>query len=136
MNFPQKMNFPFTVQEQNSYFPLREKRRATRNHLGFCAGTEGGKCRTSDCGFAWEQGEGSRLYGKMDEPTPKEIPKNEERDSPTRSIALFSANPSASSGFFSSPTFTSRETGTANPRKVLYRCVTVHSLVPIKILWM
>lgn len=43
-----------TVQEKNSYFSLREKSRATRDHLGFCVGTEGGKCRTNQCEFAWE----------------------------------------------------------------------------------
>lgn len=65
------------VQEKNSYFLLREKRRPTRDHLGFCAGTEGGKGRTSKCAFAWETGR-RKQAGKMDETTPKQTAKRGE----------------------------------------------------------
>lgn len=72
----------------------------------------------------------------MDGSTLGQNPKREERDSPASSIALFPAEPTAPSDLFSSPTFTSRETGTASLRKILYYCATVHSLLPIKMLWM
>lgn len=111
---------------------FREKRRATRDNLGFCAGTESGQCRTSEREFAWETGRRKQaVMGKLVKPAPSR-PLRERRGA----LHCCQPRPRHPVTRSASPTFTARETGTANLRKVLCCCLMVHSLLPIKMFWM
>lgn len=111
---------------------FREKRRATRDHLGFCADTESGQHRTSECEFAWEIGRRKQaVMGKPMKPPPSR-PLKERKGTPLPG-ALHCCQPRPRHPVTcpASPTFTARETGT-----VLNCCLMVHSLLLTKMLWM
>lgn len=125
------------VQGKNSYFPFRlgswcgsymgvipVPERTKRDHLVFWAETECSKLRTSEREFAWEaRRRRQAVMRKLRKPAPSR-PLREKREvipcqghctAPSWDLGT----PGTCSG---SPPFTSRETGTASLRKVLYRC--------------
>lgn len=112
---------------EKQLFPLREKRRATRDHLGFCVGTEGGKCRTNECEFAWEIGRRKQaVMRKQIKPAPCR-PLRERRGTPLAG-ALHCSSRDLSTQCLLLCHIHLQGNRHCQPG-------TVHSLLPLKILW-